>query len=533
MHDGTALSKKEYQTKLQLVKKDAAFCSKCGHKTADIENYCSSCGNVLHTYEKATSDSLGKAASSFTMKESTQLPTFHWPKFELSFLKNALIPAIGAFVIMLLLNLAVSNSTESFYTDLMKDFPEEADFEMLIHELSEELDTNIKKPDPLYGFTDSVMQSHLIAPHFETSVKGVIDEDEGSFKVKFSLSFMLIIFIFIPIIATLIAGIIYGQRHKEASIPTRLYSALCIGLIYGLFLSIFSLFSGFSYDLNLVSEGDKINIEAATSYSFIKSFILAAILGTIFSFVGTLFAVNYRHFTRTLAETVPYGQVIHQSFSTFVRGLILSIAIGIAFIISKANELKENVLFMEFADLGPLTALIEKANTLSLMLGTQIGSTLWGMVHFTPLTLKVANDDENIDIAYSLFSGLELGSVPDYSDFLFDSIRLEGLGTSFTVKLLVMIPTLLFVWSGYKIAKSGQFSFVSIALYSAIYSLLVLALGSLSLLSVDFSMIQSASEYGDKASFYLGMGALGLFIRSFIFSYLVTFASGFITKLKG
>lgn len=531
-HDGSVLLKK--QPGLQLVKKDSIYCSGCGSKAASQDNYCLSCGNALFTYQKTSSELLDKSVLFPASAEKDQSQSWKWPNLNISYLKQALVPTAIAFILMLVINFFVFESTQKYYTDLSNEMPAELDLQELIHSIENETDTELPKLDSLYGFTDMVMASHLNSPTIKLNLKGRVDGEEGHMEGKAGLTLSFLVYLLIPVLSLFISGILYGRNHKEVQIEEKVYTAIGIGLLYGAVLSIFSLFSGFSYDVNIHEEFTKISLDVGTSYSLLQAVLAGFILGTVFSFIGILFSIDYRRFTGHLTQAGAFGQAVHQGFSTFVRGFVIMAGTTILIFISKFNTMKEDLEL--FVGMGPevFEKLLEKTTAFAVLIGTQIGSFILGLVHFSPLTFNfdIESEGESGGISYSLLSGFTSEGDTELEDalFLWDLFG-NSSDLSLFLKFAVLVPILLFIWSGYQIAKSGASSFTSLGAYSFTYALFLALLTSISSFSFEFSY--RGTDMGlEKNSLFLGVGTIGIFIRSFLFSYLFSYIGTYISRWR-
>jgi len=520
-HDGEVLAPPN-TPKLRLVKSSSSFCGNCGSRFIDGQNYCGNCGNTILKYE--ASGDITKEPSAVIEKIVASPKNLRLPQFKLSYLKAALIPAIIAFVIMLTLQVGVYQLTKGTMQKVTGELFNEDLLSIVDDTMSYAGDEGIRlpKPDKLYGFSDMVMTSNLVAPTFNLQMDGNIDGEKGSIEGKYHFSLLFILYALIPILSLFIGGILAGHNREEG-IGRKIYKALGIGLIYGVILAIFSMFSGFNYDVNVAQEDFKINLDLHTSYSLFKSLFVGITIGSISAFIGMLFAINYRHATKNLIDRVPFGDAIHQAFATFSRIFILcAVMIGATalFFISK---LKNEVGFL--FDLLPLGELIEKAHLMIVLMGTQLCALFFNLAHFGSFQMIAGANNKEQVASFSLLFGYDTNGGADISE-------LFGLELPAYFKLLLIVPILLFLWSGYQMAKSKNISFITLGIYSLVYALIVSLMTYFSQFYTQFEVNNMLGSDKMNAETFLGFGVFGMFIRSFLLAYLFSFIGSYIRKFR-
>ena len=193
-------------------------------------------------------------------KQRTSLKTksIPWsPRLIIPVFKRTLAPAIIAFVLMLVLNFLFSNFFHAMNEELF-DMAFNTTSEDIAYVISKEFDVNVKTPDEVIGFTDFVMASHQMSPKYElegmSNIYGEVEKATGKLDLNGESS----LFILLPLIALFAAGIIDRRKNPEISIRCFLISAVGIGLLYSLMVTILSFFSGFDYKLNLSEAGDSL-----------------------------------------------------------------------------------------------------------------------------------------------------------------------------------------------------------------------------------------------------------------------------------
>ncbi|KOO37219.1 zinc ribbon domain-containing protein [Priestia koreensis] len=508
-HDGASLI--ESIPRLNVKKNQSTFCPSCGEKTGEQQNYCGACGASALTYD-ASNEPIRETT---TKDDQIHERAFVRPRFQVSYLKKALIPAVIAFAFMLVLNIFAYQYAGSTFTDLFEDRLSAGGIQTATY-TGDRIDDDMPKPDQLFGFSDMVMNSHLITPtyHLSSDATDPYSEENNTYEGKLHISFTFVIYILIPMLALFVGGLFAGRKQPHSSVMERLYLALSIGGIYGIILALFSLFSGFSYDVNMAKDAFHLKLDIHASYSFIKSLFIGLTVGTVLTFIGMLFSINYRQFTKQLSDTVPFGEVIHQAFSTFVRGIvIMSVIMMIAVLVLKDN-------LSDFIDFLPVDYLSDQSALLVAAAGTQAGSILLNLAHLVPLHIdNLLTKDTSL--TFSIFGGLK---GDELAELLGDFIE-----TPFYLYFVFLLPIALFIWSGYKMKTARQGSLQNLAIYSIIYAILIGFMAYLT--QMNFNL--EDSKHDDPLNSFVGFSIFGSFIRAFIFSYIFAYVGGYIAKRKG
>lgn len=522
-HDGTALSKPQSLQQLQVVRSDITFCSHCGAETKGVDNYCINCGHVLLKFEKATEGKLLVQPASTPIRFGSLSFSSLLSK---NVLKKAFIPAIVAFLLMLVLNYISYASINNFYEEVFKESIMDSPLSLL-EDFSEETDTTIKPLGNLFGFTDSVMLSHIISPSYEAQMESNFIYDE-TFTGKLSVHFTYILFMVFPILSLFIGGILYRRKNTTVSIQSFLSGAIGIGLIYSILLTVFSLFSGFSYDFQMTDEGTNIKFNIDTSYSFFVAIFKGFMMGAIFSLLGMLFSINFRQMTKHLENLIPYGGAIHQGFASFTRGFLTLSIIMVIILASKLNEWKSNSI-LEWIDVPGLSQLLEKTTVFAMYIGVQLSSILYSMLHLATLSLKVDAEGESGEISYSIFSGFHYSGSALNEDMSGLEYFLSFSNLDLYLKFAVLIPVLLLLFAGYSLAKSNQASFQSLAVFSLVYSLFTAALAAACAIHIE-GMMDIMDEGKTAFNFSLAVSTIKVFISSFLFAYVIGFIGSYLTR---
>ncbi|MEK4886165.1 zinc ribbon domain-containing protein [Bacillus sp. FSL W8-0223] len=515
--DGAYLAGDGRAYQLLTPKNESVYCSNCGEKVAETDNYCQSCGKELFLYKGAEREKQIKPAVSLG-----------FPAFQFSYLKKAFIPSISAFILMLILNAALFLFEQHKFDDLIQNISENNQYFNFVEDLSREVNTDLYPLSHPIGLTDVVMFTHLVEPTFHFSVNGSAGYgDTGSMKGTLHIDTLFLLLIFIPIFSSFCIGVFKGRKQRTDSFYEQIYTAAAIGLIYGIFLSVFSLFSGFSFDRSFASQYYKIHLDFHTSYSFIQCFFTGGFIAAIFSLIGMLFARDYRHFTSHLIGNVSFGHAIHQGFSTFIRGLVSVMAVTVIVVLIQVNKWKENLALL--LDVSGMDKMTENTSMFATLVGTQLGAFIWNLLHLSPLTNHWKWEDSEGKLTYSLFSGLN-SSHPEFLPSDADLMNL--LDPPIYLKLAVLIPIFLCLFAGYRLTMKNGLSFKEIAVFSLTYSFFMLCLAGISNWTVGTTFFSSDNNLEQSFHFSLGFHLFGVFIRSLLFSYLFAVLGGYLAKKK-
>lgn len=502
--------------------RDSDFCSNCGTKTSPLLNYCPSCGVSLSQYESAkgvvSKSSIGniRPVLSHSIKFSG---------FNLQYIKKAILPALLAVLLVFILSFFVLKLTEGVYNNMFNDELQNSGFSSLIGSMDSQAYSKVVNGKKLMGVSDIVMMSNLQNPEITFHASGNEMGKSISMGVDVLIKNGLLIYLLIPFLSLFAAGIFAGRRNKITSLSEYLYDGAGIAVFYSIILTIVSLFAGFSFNTNLQDLNMVIDIN--NHYSFSKTFFMTLIIGFLFSSLGILFSIRFRKTTGHLSEWIPYGEAIHQAISVPVRGTFILFMIVFAFLSSKISDLKD-VLGSELEG-TPFSEFLDKSYGLLISLSIQLGSYIWNLLHFASLSLT-SKDDNNVgSIGYRVFGGIKAtGSAKD-SDFSSIAGILSSADIGFYLKLAILIPIGLLLWSGFHIAKQPNL-FKNLLVFSFVYALFMLMIVAVSDLGFSFSFVNAGSHY--TASMMLGFSPVIMFISSFIFSFVFAYAGSWIDKLR-
>ncbi|MGJ7910814.1 hypothetical protein [Neobacillus sp. LXY-1] len=514
VNDGTLLT--NTNVKFRMKDHKVSFCSSCGSKTEGSYNYCIECGYNTSQYITLKSSegkqSLPKEFGSVAKGGAVKLPAIN-----IEFFKKMLLPGLLAILVVFLLSFSVMKQSEKLYDSLVSNSLSEFDVNSMIEEIEGYTDSDLPDLNKIYGFSDIVMMSNLQNPVI--TLNGNIF---GKVTAEVEAKNGFIIYLLIPFLGLFGAGIYAGRKNKNSGINSHLSNALGIGVIYAVVMSIFSLFAGFSYDINI----SKVSLSMDNDYSFFKTLFMTLLFGFFFSFIGSLFSINFRKATGHLAEWLPSGEAIHQAIVIPFRAIFIFTVGLFIYLSSKLADFKEGL--GDWLNGTPLEQLLDKSYALIASLSVQLGSFFWNLLHFSPLTLLVNEEGEKGSLAYGVFSGLiATGEAKDDSDILaFDSL-ISSADFDLYLKIALIIPIALFLWAGFKIAKRDQMV-KNLIVFSVVYSIIMMILAAFT----DIGFVVSSHAMGESTNMEmnLGFGAAGTFMKSLLFSFVFAYLGTWIHK---
>jgi len=529
LQDGAFLSRERVDFKSNGKRK---FCQDCGTEGGSLQNYCISCGANLNLYAK-------KAGSTFpepSNKEQVQVgkgsttKSVAFPKFSIDYIKSALIPALISILLLTVMSFGVLKMTQSNLAELLLTADSElSEMTYILDTMALETDADLPDLTNIIGMTDMMMYSNLQGSSFEFKAT---ESDGGaaaaeSYQARIDIQNGSVLYMFIPFVSLFVGGIILGARNRKKQLSL-LGLNLSMALIYGGVLAVIAIFAGYSYKTMVVNEFFNVNIQLATNYSFISTLISGAIFAFIFGGLGILFSCNYRKITGHLPEIMPYGEAVHQAFSTVVRGMALLFVLFILYFSTKVDEWKDSLgLFL--AGSG-IETLLEKSSMLVLSLSAQLSNYVWNLFHLAPVHFLIKDDSEEMSVGYSVFKGLTSSEEHEY-EIAFLQQLLEGSDIGLYIKIALILPILLLVWAGYQLAKGHENRLTQVAVFSLIYAIFM---GGLAMITdLGFAVKISEIGYGSgEVGASLGFSAVGVLFRSFIFSFIFSYAGTWVRKLK-
>jgi hypothetical protein len=497
------------------------FCPDCGTPGKGDQNYCQSCGSSMTQFSKGRSGAQVSipAINTESLQSGKLLSAVKLPGMD-SF-KQAIMPVIVSILALIIISFSLLTFSEEAFDALMADVADEADLSYMIEEIADQTGADIPALDKIFGLTDIIMVSHFVNPEFYASFDGEMYGEEGEAETSADMWSGLIIYLLVPFIALFIGGLVAGYRNRNTD-KGLLESNLAISALYGLTLSVISLFAGMSFSEKIREDALNLDIKLGIDYSFFGSLFTGFIMAFVFAGLGILFAQNFRKFTGNLSEMIPYGEAIHQAFSTMVRGVILLFVFFVIFISSKLDMAKDWAAY----ELG-LQGLIDKIYLLIITIAAQLSVYVWNLIHFGKFTFSGNEDGDVGSISYSVWSGLSANGEGEQELFFLEK-GLEMLDIPLYLKLAFIIPILLFVWAGYRIASKGN-GIIELAVFSFVYAILLAGIAAIT--DMGFTAELSGFDSG-KMEMAWGFSGFGMFIRSFLFAFLFSYAGSWLTRLR-
>ncbi|MBS4174248.1 zinc ribbon domain-containing protein [Bacillus sp. FJAT-49736] len=521
-NDGTLLRKQDM--KMDIHPNGGVFCSSCGTKTSNEDLYCSSCGQSLVTTKVQTRGGLSDI--SWTKTTEINVPA---ARKLLSFpldIKNSLISTAIALGVVVIFALVLMLGAKSIMNNLMSEGMQGMELSDMMSELEYNTDTDLPKLDSIVGFTDFVMAEHLQIPKIVAKVQGSSILDVGHFNGSVKIGIGMLIYIIGPFLGLFIAGLYIGRQKVTKTITEKLYQALSIGICYAIILSIFSLFSGFSKKMSISEDGLHMSFHLGVNYSFFGVLITSLLFGVFFSFLGILFSVNFKRTTGNLREISTYGQAFHQGFAVFYRGFglcALVCIIGLSIWGAKYNVFDYLEQHIDFLTVSKMKVFYY------LTLGLQFGLYIWSLLHIAPLSFGTNIGGDNGTLTYQIFSGFKGTGAADQDYWMLEN-ALSTHNIDLYLKLAIIIPIALFLYAGFRMAKSASFSWKSIVLFALVYSLFMSIAAGYTNMEMGLSF--SGTGLPSKSQFlFFGFHPFGMFIRSFLFSFLISYGGAFLRKI--
>lgn len=512
----------------------AQFCPGCGQQSSDSQSYCGSCGQTLLKFSKDKGVPIPISIPKIeTQAIKNAASSIKVPAFSLANLKSVIIPVIVSFAILFIFAYFMADKMKDSMNELLSEQLGDMDINYMIEMIEEEAEEDAPELDKLIGLTDYVMMSNMQGSTFKMEIEGDMYGEEGEAKGELEIQYGSIILLLIAFVALFIGGIVMGKMNKgNALLPSAITFAVC----YGVILSILSFFSGFKYK-NRIDDGEYIDISVnfANNYSFIESLLSGLVIAFIFAGLGMLFALNFRKVTGNLRDLTVYGEALHQSFSTIVRGGVILFAGLFAILYSKFEEVKDDIIDLSYYIELPIGELIEKSTMFISLLSVQLSNYVWNLLHFSPLTFNATGDGETGKVTFSAFSGFDASGAARGSGFkAFESFASEAMSDAnidLYLKLAVIIPIALLVWAGYQIAKTSNQGLTPLIVFSISYAFLMAILASFSNIGLGMELRATGEEF-ERTSMSIGFPVIRLFISSFILSFVCAYGGTWLRKYR-
>ncbi|WP_273832057.1 zinc ribbon domain-containing protein [Guptibacillus sedimenti] len=477
------------------------FCSDCGTENSINEQYCMQCGSFQLPLVPFKAERIQeKVATSHTIPDLSGINK-----------RLAILCAFLAFLAVGIMSFVLSEGLQQ----------QAASFQQTLNELTEVWPTevandfyynygteNASLTDPFFGMTDYWMAAHLL----NSTLSFDMTEDGERFGGDLELQSGLLILLLLPLISLLIAGCLYGRR-ASGTFQHYWVSSLLIGLIYGVLTALIALIAGFQFNASAQDSGIVASLAIENNYPFIKAFFAAFFLGTIFSFIGSLYG------SATMKQLT--SSPLKESIRTILFGISISIPVMVL------------LLYRFMSDANPFLSFDDLPATYFLIIAFQGGFLLWNALNLSSLTLDMNILDEKLQVMYSALGGLKFQTNDPFSLFSFLSSNPGNLKLYMIIGLL--IPIGLFLWAGYRLQQGGVIQLHRILVFGLLYAFMMSLLTAGLNTGFTFKLDFSAREFQDMTDapfLFIGSSAIATFFKCWIFSTLLAICGAYWKKRK-
>lgn len=471
-----------------LEQDHSKYCRGCGGENGQQNLYCQTCGHSLFLVKKK--EHAGKMAGRDPI-----------PKVNLSLNKSGLRSGIIGGVVASICMLIAGWLGSLVFAAMM---------EKIFHEFARELEM---LPAFYSETTSTLLSYHLL---------GFTAGDAGGNFLTLSWHTPFFLLLIIPFIILSGTGIWLGKQRVANTIGEQVVIAGTVGIIYGFFLFVISFMAAKSITLPEVGA-------VTAGYSSFKSLLSGFVCGTLFSLFGLIVHTSRNHVAEAFHELLPYGAALYYGIAAMVKGLLLTAVILLVTVLT--------------SNLDRVTPLKELASTPTqrVMLTLQLTPHVWGMAHLAPVEIqspgvtkefskKTKTDDENA-LQFSFTSGMSFNGTKIRDLAVAKGASLEAVkdiddvNSKFYFGLLLLIIPFFFMFrAGQKLAKmSSSNMYVTLAVCSGAYTILMVIMNSLSKFKIDIS--GSLTGLFGMGGTLLSMqnNLVYLILGSFILTYVAAF----------
>lgn len=491
------------------------FCASCGGKVASSAQYCLHCGGNLSGFSLQTTQSVIQAIQIPSKK--VDLPTFNSSSFlSKNNMKNALIAAVLAIVLVLVSAGTIMNYAEQMFLDFIEETEGEVvsakelrSLSFVEEQIKSESGMSLSLPT-IYGITTFVTLLHNINTTFDLDANAFSE----SSKVTFHQENLMLAGLIVPIAVLLIVGAVLGYlaRKSKSSLgePLIIFSG-----IYTLFIVISALISKVKFGTDSKGVfGEILSIQAVLKFSFIDALLTGLFLALIVTGVSAYLTYYGKNIFLFLHEKSQYVQYTVYSMLLFI--VILAVISIIGFSSMDVSEIVG-------VGTAPIIAVV-----LPLAL-THASIWIMNLAHFNPLAFKMGMWDGAHSISINLFSsakGIQNSIAEDYEleDMLNTLVLTDGTLPTL-VKLSFLLPAVLLIFAGFRLVKTHQSQIQQILLFSGIYALVMTVLSVASRLKFEVFVDQE----GTNISIYSSI--LPSFLSTFVMAA-ICFAIGGLLKKR-
>lgn len=492
-HDGSSTGSVE--SEVMLAPKDSKYCRTCGVESKGTATYCEKCGDSLLGIIK-------KEMKTRLPDEGLQLHVS--PSG--STLKKGLLGGGLAIACMFIAGWIGSLVVDAAINDLVRTMLTKMDG--MLNE------TTVNQS--FIGIAPLILMYHLI---------GLEVSGSGAYTMSFILHFPLFILLAIPALILGGIGFFVEKSNPSAIWREKLLTSSVIGIVYGIFLCIVSFIAGSSTTISQFYKTMTISI----GYSHVSSLLYGIIFGLLFTFIGMCIQAGPHRLLSSISRSIPYATSIYYSVVTVLKGLLITF--GIILI---------TILFSSSKSVGPIDF---PEKTYKTFISLEATPYMWNMAHFAPTAIEWGDMDREMR-RYAMEKGplhLSYTSGISINGTSLKDLEIANRANLQRVKeiddfnsymhwwgLLILLPCILLFRAGMKLAQYPMKNmYVTIAVFSVVYTVMMLCVNGLAKIHVEASGSKEVmKEFAGISGplFSIQSSALYLIVGSFLLSYALTFA---------
>ncbi|WP_273851329.1 zinc ribbon domain-containing protein [Guptibacillus spartinae] len=470
------------------------FCSECGSENSGHDQYCLQCGSFqLSLVPFKAERTQEKVATSHSIPDLSAINK-----------RLAILCAFLAFLAVGIMSLVVSEGFQQQAASFQQTLNElEVGPTEVANDFYENYGTENALTDPFFGMTDYWMAAHLLNSTLSFDITESGKRSGGDLELQSGMLILLLL----PLLSLLIAGYLYG-RKASGTIQQYWLSSLLIGLFYGMLTAVIALIAGFQFDASVQESGMVANLSIENNYPFIKAFFAAFFLGTVFSFIGSLFGSG------TMKQLT--SSPLKESIRTILFGTSVSIAVMIL------------VLYRFMSDANPFLSFDDIPASYFLIIVFQGGFILWNTLNLSSFTFDMNLLDEKLQMMYSALGGLKIETNNPFSLFSFLSSNPGNLKLYMIIGLL--LPIGLFLWAGYRMQQGGAIQLHRIVVFGLLYAFMMSLLAAGLNTGFTTTLDLPAGEFQDMTDvpfLFIGFSAIATFFKCLIFSTLLAICGAY------
>ncbi len=474
------------------------FCSDCGTSNTSDHPYCIQCGSFQLTLIPFKVE---------RVKEKVAAPSHAIPDLSAINKKFAILCGLLAFLVVGIMSFIVSEGFQqqaATFQQTLEEFTEFGptevinDFYYYFGNENSELTV-----EPFYGMTDYWMSAHLLNSTLSFNTQGV----GNLLSEEIELHSGMLILLLLPLIALLLAGYMYG-RKTTCTLQQYWLSSLLIGMIYGLLTAMIALFAGFNFEASAQEGGIVSSLSIENNYPFLKALFGGLFLGTIFSFIGSLYG------SRSMKELT--SSPLKEGVRTLTLGISISIVLMILF------------LYRFMFDDNSLISFQDIPVSYFLIIVFQGGFLLWNTLNLSSLTFDINIPGEKFQMIYSVLGGMKIETNESFSIFTF--LFSDPGNTKIYMMIGLLLPLCLFIWAGYRMHQGGAIQFHRMIIFGLLYAFMMSLLAAGLNTGFTFNLESFAGEISDITEvpfLFIGFSAIATFFKCFIYSTLLAICGAY------